>query len=81
MTIFAAICSSDRYLVSSRKFFRSLPTIMFYMAVSKRKIASLIMAVRRQFSPHLVGRHGENAVVDALLMFIDENESLAGACD
>src|SRR5207249_10271306 len=34
------------------------------------------MAVRRQFSPHWVGRHRENAVVDALLMFIDENEGL-----
>ncbi len=53
--------------------------MMFNMAIEKRKIASLIMPVRRQFSPHQVGEHSENAIVDALLMFIDENEGLAGA--
>jgi len=73
--IFAAVRCDD-WLRVSRKFFRSLPKVRFCVTVCKRKIASLIVLVRRRLSPNLARKHRKNAVVDASLVFIDQNEGL-----
>src|SRR5438552_15672721 len=75
MAIPATIRTIDRLHVAAKSL-RCLPTMVLHVPIRERKVASLIMPVCWHFAPN-VRSYGKNAVVNALFMFIDEDEDLA----